>query len=182
MNLISIWFSLSTLLLTAMVSGGYSTSTTPRFDRAVFFTQPPRLLSVTSTFNNVNAPAIYRFTISLSQAAGNSLQRLELKQVSGSEAIQFSPQRVQISREENRRSERTLSAQLTVDQTKQTVLVTIDPPISPGTICTFALRPVRNPSADGIYLLAVTAFPAGEHAQGYFLGFGRFQLYQSGEE
>ena len=53
--------------------------------------------------------------------------------------------------------------------------IAFDPPVSPGTTVTVALRAKRNPSG-GVYLFGVTAFPAGERSWGQFLGYGRLHF------
>jgi hypothetical protein len=165
-----------------MVSGRLTAVIPLPIEQTLSFIQPPRLLSVTSSSTNVNAPAIYHFTIALPMTAGKPLERLVFKQISGSETIEFSPRRVQVFTGERRQPDRSVTVQATVEARTGAVFVTLNPPIPPGTSITVALRPIRNPSADGIYLIEVTAFSAGEGSHGQFLGFGRFQFYQSGEE
>jgi hypothetical protein len=68
---------------------------------------------------------------------------------------------------------------VTADEENQTVSVTFDPPVPPGTVVTLGLKAERNPRSGGVYLFGVTAFPPGESAYGQFLGYGRFNFYES---
>ncbi|MDZ4877634.1 MAG: hypothetical protein CLLPBCKN_007069 [Chroococcidiopsis cubana SAG 39.79] len=54
-------------------------------------------------------------------------------------------------------------------------MIAFDPPVSPGTTVTVALRAESNPDG-GIYLFGVTAFPAREKSSGQFLGYGRLHF------
>ncbi len=58
-------------------------------DGTVYFAQPPRLVSATTTFRNPGVWATYYFTIRLPDNAGEPLQRVTLTQQEGLEDIRF---------------------------------------------------------------------------------------------
>lgn len=145
--------------------------------RAIAFIKPPRLLSTSATSNNTSAPATYYFTIALPPDAREPLQKITIKQVSGGQAIRFNLKRTQVFAGKPGQFSALLPSQATTDQS--TLVITLTPPIAPGTTFTLALRPLRNPDSEGTYFLEVSAFPAGNHVNSQSLGFGRFQFQRS---
>ncbi|WP_341531105.1 DUF2808 domain-containing protein [Nostoc sp. UHCC 0302] len=148
-------------------------------DGTVYFVQPPSLVSATTTYKGVNVwGATYYFTISLPENAGEPLQRVTITQREGAENIRYDLDntRAFVGTSARKGSQLTLGAVTRTRETR-TVSVNFDPPVTPGQTVTIALRPVKNPSFSGVYLLGVTAFPVGEKSHGQFLGFGRFQFY-----
>ena len=117
-----------------------------------------------------------------SQLSGGQRQRVAIAQQEGSDDIEFDlkESRAYEGSRRNRESEIPLIAAKPKDN-RQTLEISFDPPVSPGKTVTIALKPVRNPRYGGVYLFGVTAFPAGEKARSYFLGFGRLHFYESGD-
>jgi hypothetical protein len=117
------------------------------------------------------------------QNAGEPLGRIEIAQ---QDASNFA-RNVEFELEDSRafvgtrgdRGEALTLGNVTADEENQTVSVTFDPPVPPGTVVTLGLRAERNPRSGGVYLFGVTAFPPGESAYGQFLGYGRFNFYES---
>ncbi|MEO0844697.1 MAG: DUF2808 domain-containing protein, partial [Cyanobacteria bacterium J06643_5] len=72
-----------------------------------------------------------------------------------------------------------LPLEITEKPKSKTVSVIFNPAVEPGKTVTIALKPVRNPSTEGIYLFGVTAFPEGEKSHGQFLGYGRLHFYRN---
>ncbi|MBD2464661.1 DUF2808 domain-containing protein [Oscillatoria sp. FACHB-1407] len=150
-------------------------------DGRVYFVQPPRLTYSATTRNLTSAPgATYYFTLTVPDNAGEPLQRVAIAQENGSTSSRL----VRYELDETRaftgtrgdRGEALTLADTTFDRDTQTVTVTFDPPVPPGTTVTIGLRPDRNPNAGGTYLFGVTAYPAGDTPYGQFLGYGRFQF------
>ncbi|MEH2143915.1 DUF2808 domain-containing protein [Nostoc sp.] len=151
-------------------------------DGIVYFVQPPKLVDATTTYKDVNIwGATYYFTINLPDNAGESLQKVTIAQREGSENIRYDLNDTYafVGKSDRKETRLTLGA-VTSDRKTRTVTVNFDPPVTPGQTVTIALRPVKNPSFSGVYLLGVTAFPVGENSHGQFLGFGRFQFYSNG--
>lgn len=160
---------------------GESTPAVELTDGKVYFIQPPRLLKAVTTFKNVNVPgATYYFTINLPKNAGESLQKVKINQHEGFDRIRFDlDDSFAFRGRPSNRGER-LALNTTSDRELKTVSLKFNPPVSPGETVTIALKPVRNPGTEGVYLFGVTAFPRGENSHGQFLGFGRFHFYGDG--
>lgn len=156
-------------------------------DGTVYFVQPPSLsYAATTRSNTFVSNATYYFTVNLPDNAGEPLQQVTIAQQDGSTAarrVRFdaAESRAFVGTRRNRQAELPIAV-ATYDEDNQTVSLTFDPPISPGTTFTVGLRPRRNPRTDGVYLFGVTAFPAGESAYGQFLGFGRLHFYDGGSD
>ncbi|HAX80610.1 MAG TPA: hypothetical protein DCY88_33435 [Cyanobacteria bacterium UBA11372] len=162
---------------------GQSASAVTLSDGTVNFMGVPRLEGASTTFNQTYAwGATYYFTIFVPEDAGERLQRIAIAQTEGSDDIEFDLEesRAYEGKRRNRESEIPLIAAKPKDN-RQTLEISFDPPVSPGKTVTIALKPVQNPRYGGVYLFGVTAFPAGEKARSYFLGFGRLHFYDSGD-
>jgi hypothetical protein len=153
-------------------------------DGRVYFERPPSLVYSGTTRNRVSAyNPTYYFTLEVPQNAGEPLGRIEIAQ---QDASNFA-RNVEFELEDSRafvgtrgdRGEALTLGNVTADEENQTVSVTFDPPVPPGTVVTLGLRAERNPRSGGVYLFGVTAFPPGESAYGQFLGYGRFNFYES---
>lgn len=150
-------------------------------DGRVYFVQPPRLTDSTTTRTQTSAwGATYYFTLTVPEDAGEPLQRVAIAQRDGSTSARLVQYDLEDTRAfigtRSRRGEALTVGETTFDRDTQTVTVTFDPPVPPGTTVTLGLRPDRNPDAGGTYLFGVTAYPAGDVPYGQFLGYGRFQF------
>lgn len=147
-------------------------------DGTVYFNTPPTLGNVYNTIRRTTASnGVYYFTLTLPENAGEPLQRIAITQrdaSSTSRMVQYNTDDTQAFTGTHRHPGEPLTVkQTTYDRDTQTAIVTLDPPVPPGTTVTIGLHPVRNPQVDGIYLFEVTAYPAGEKTYGQFLGYGR---------
>lgn len=148
-------------------------------DGKVYFVQVPRLLKATTTFDDVNIwGATYYFTVKVPLDAGEPLQTITINQHSGLDKIHFDLEDSFAISKSNGKKQK-LPLQITEKPKSKTVSVTFDPPVEPGKTIAIALKPVRNPSVEGVYLFGVTAFPAGEKSHGQFLGYGRLHFYRN---
>lgn len=145
--------------------------------RPISFMNPPRLLKTSTTSNNINAPALYFLTIAHPPDAREPIQKITIQQVSGGQSIQFNLRRTQVYEGRREQQNTLLPSQMTAK--RNTLTISLTPPISPGTIFTVVLNPVRNPDSEGTYFFGVTAFPLGANVDSQFLGFGRFQFQRS---
>lgn len=145
-------------------------------DGTFYFVQPPSLLRARTTDKGVRAlGAKYYFTLSVPEGAGEPLQRVTIAQQEGADTIRFSLDKTQAFADDE--GDKLALGKVTRDKATRTVSVVFNPPVPPGQTVTVRLRPFQNPSAPGVYLFGVTAFPQGEKAHGQFLGFGRLQFY-----
>ncbi|MBW4617090.1 MAG: DUF2808 domain-containing protein [Desmonostoc vinosum HA7617-LM4] len=151
-------------------------------DGKIYFVQPPSLIAATTTYKEVNAwGATYYFTINLPENAGESLQKVTITQREGVENIHYNLKDTRAFGETRDRKKIPLTlGPVTRESKTRSVSVTFDPPVTPGQKITIGLRPIKNPSFSGVYLLGVTAFPVGEKSHGQFIGFGRLHFYGYG--
>lgn len=139
------------------------------------------MVATTTPYTDTNVwDTTYYFTVELPVTAGEPLQRVTFSQTEGTEHIRFDLKHSSAFEGTRDRRGSKLALKLVKSDPTQPVTVTFDPPVPPGKTVTIGLRTVRNPLFDGIYLFSVTAFPAGEQANGQFLGFGRLQFYTDG--
>lgn len=151
-----------------------------RADGTVAFARSPRLLDAITTFNTVNnRSAKYYFTLELPENAEEPLSKVSISQREGVEDIDFRLDKtLAFEGAPNHRGENLGLQTVTKDEETSAIVVTFDPPIPPGKIFTVGLKPRYNPRYAGVYLFGVTAFPAGEKADGLYLGVGRFHFYR----
>lgn len=147
-----------------------------------YFTHPPLLNNATTTRNSTLEPnPTYYFTLSIPEDAGEPLGQVVINQKDSDTSARL----VRYDTEDTRAFVGTpgdrgeaLPVQTTFDRDAQTVTVTFDQPVAPGTLVTIGLEADRNPRLGGVYLFGVTAYPAGTSAYGQFLGYGRLQFYE----
>jgi Protein of unknown function (DUF2808) len=151
-------------------------------DGTVHFIQPPSLVETGTTHNSINVgDATYYFTIKVPDNASEPLQKVVINQSEGVDNIRFNlKQSVAFAGMRSQKGEKLALQNITNDRQKQTTTITFNPAISPGRTVTIALKPVKNPHNQGVYLFGVSAFPQGEKSRGQFLGFARLQFYSPG--
>ncbi|MEL6221720.1 MAG: DUF2808 domain-containing protein [Cyanobacteria bacterium J06627_8] len=156
-------------------------------DGTVHFENPPRLIDSAIREQSVSDNNVkYFFFLSVPDNAGEPLQRVELVQENGdlfTREIDFEPED-SIAYVGHRRS---VGEELTIGVSEfnddaNTMTLTFDPPIQPGTDLTIRLNAERNPRRSGVYLFGVTAYPEGTTPQGQFLGFGRFHIFDNSND
>ncbi|MEA5596570.1 DUF2808 domain-containing protein [Rivularia sp. UHCC 0363] len=149
-------------------------------DGKVYFVQVPRLVKATTTFDDVNIwGATYYFTVQVPSDAGEPLQKITINQHSGLDNINFDLKDSFAISGTTKSEKEKLPLQITEKRREKTVSLTFNPPVEPGKTINIALKPIRNPSVEGVYLFGVTAFPAGEKSHGQFLGYGRLHFYRN---
>lgn len=155
-------------------------------DGRVAFDYPPSLIDSATTQRSVlDSSAKYYFDLNVPTNAGEPLRQVVITQRDGdsfARQVDFEADetRAFVGTHRNREEELNLS-NVVWNEDEQTLTVTFDPPIAPGTDVTLRLEPERNPRRSGVYLFGVTAFPDGEIPQGQFLGYGRLQFYDRGD-
>jgi hypothetical protein len=153
-------------------------------DGTVYFEKPPSLVDYATTRNTTFAPnPTYYFTVTLPPDAGEPLQRITVEQRDSRTHARRVDYRLSDTDAfvgtRRERGDRLSLGSVAYDRDTQTLAVTFDPPVPPGTTATLALRPRRNPQLDGTYLFRVVAFPPepdNGSAHGQFLGFGRLHF------
>lgn len=143
-----------------------------------FTGQPPSFISAGTPnvyINQVLTP--YYFTINLPPKAIESLGQVTIQQQISPETIQFNLERTQAFQETQAQKRVLTIKNVSLDPKTQTISITFDPPISPGTTVTILLEAQRNPSLVGVYFFDITAYPAGTNPTPLALGAGRFHFH-----
>lgn len=144
------------------------------------FDRSPRLIRTATSYNGPIAPATYHFTLSVPEDAGKPLEAVKIQQRENIDTLVFDQQRQRAFLGDSFAGGAPVSlASIGGEQPSNPgeATVVFDPPVSPGSTVTVALRSKRNPRHGGVYLFGVTAYPAGENGIGQFLGYGRVNLY-----
>ncbi|MDX2099215.1 MAG: DUF2808 domain-containing protein [Leptolyngbyaceae cyanobacterium bins.59] len=148
-------------------------------DGTVHFVQPPRLLSASTTQKSAYAwGATHFFSLEVPANAGEPLQRVTIAPYQAPDSIYYLLRETEAFEGQGWQGGPLLTIrEATQDPQTQAVTVVFDPPVPPGKMVTIGLRPRENPSIGSVYLFGITAYPAGEKAQGQFLGYGRIHFY-----
>lgn len=151
-------------------------------DGTVHFIQPPSLVEAGTTHNSVNVwGATYYFTIKVPDKASEPLQKVVINQHEGVDNIRFNlKESIAFAGTHSQKGEKFALQSVISNRQKQTTTIIFNPAIPPGKTITIALKPVRNPHNEGIYLFGVSASPLGEKTQSQFLGFARLHFYSPG--
>ena len=175
-----IFSTLLTCIIGIEISASRFTQAVQLRDGKVYFVQTPRLVKATTTFDDVNIwGATYYFTVEVPPDAGEPLQKITINQHSGLDKINFDLKNSFAFTKTEKRKKEKLQFQISNKQQAKTVSLIFNPSVDPGNTITIALKPVKNPSVEGIYLFGVTAFPKGEQSHGQFLGYGRLHFYRN---
>ncbi|HHP7232664.1 MAG TPA: DUF2808 domain-containing protein [Xenococcaceae cyanobacterium] len=152
-------------------------------DGTVSFNQSPLLTDAHTTFSSARARgATYYFDVELPTDVGEPLQQVVIRQRQGAEAIEFKLDQTVAYIGNHRQKEQQLEiGSVSQAEASNGIEIVFDSPIPPGTNFTVGIKPTKNPFYDGVYLFGVTAFPAGEQANGLYLGVGRLHFYRSGD-
>jgi Protein of unknown function (DUF2808) len=144
-------------------------------DGTVQFAGVPRLGKVSTTDNQAYAwGATYWFTLQVPEDASEPLGRVVLRQEQGLDTVEFNVGRTDAYLNGDRTQ---TTAVESINPTSDTLELTFNPPIPPGSTVTIGLRPYTNPRTGGVYLFGVTTAPAGEKVRDQFIGYGRLQFY-----
>jgi hypothetical protein len=147
----------------------------------VAFNNPPNLIRAATSSSNPNTPATYHFTLSVPKDAGEPLQAVKIVQRQNVDTVAFDMNRSRAFKGDSFAGGPALSLASIGGEAPANpgeAMVVFDPPVSPGSTVTVALKAKHNPWRGGVYLFGVTAYPAGENGIGQFLGYGRIQFHQ----
>ncbi len=144
-----------------------------------FSGDPPAFVTAGTPTSDIYYPnATYYFTMNLPPKAIQSLGQVTIQQQQSPETIQFNLKNTQAFQGTQGRKEKTLNIKtVTLDPRTQTIAITFDPPVPPGTTFTVSLEAKQNPSTSGVYFFDITALPAGTNPSPFELGMARFQFY-----
>ena len=121
----------------------------------------------------------YFFTLDLPADANQSLGQVKMQQQESPQPIQFDLDKTQaFEGTMNKQGQALKLKEVTQDTETQTINVSLEPSVPPGTTFTISLQARQNPSEGGIYQFTVNAFPAGDNPMGLDLGVGRLQFEQ----
>ena len=119
----------------------------------------------------------YYFTLNLPADANQSLGQVTIQQEKNIETIQFELDKTTaFEGTKNKKGQALEIKEVTQDPQTNTINVSFEPPVPPGTTVSISLQAKQNPSDGGIYLFRVNAFPAGNNPMGLDLGVGRLQF------
>ena len=172
--LIGLAVSNATLAIAPIIVGQQASSQT----NSTFFTgKPPTLLAVQTPEHSANWPsAHYYFTFDVPDSSPESLGKITIKQQKNVETINFNLSNTTAFQGTQDNQGDPLPFKIIQDASDQTLVITFDPPITPGKTFTLTLESVKNSSRGGVYLFDVTAFPAGDNSIGLDLGVGRLSF------
>ena len=168
-------------LINMLVSGSLLLSAIPAIATPIgngqhAFDRVPRVVRLTSNLLQTNQSGdTYQLVITVPENAGAPLQAIRIAQPNNQEAIVFQPDKTRIFAS----NPATEIPQVNVGGTGNThdLLIVLHHPVQPGQTVTLDLKPERNPSQGGVYLLGITAYPSGENSPGLFLGYSRLTFY-----
>lgn len=168
------------LLLSGEVYGHFPGRAVEFPDGRVAFNRPPSFYEANTPYPTVWYPQpTYNFILGVPTDAGEPLERVMIQQLPSQEAIFFEVGRTRAFAGFRPRRPLTIG-DVTFDLDQQAVTITFDPPIPPGEVVTIVLGPRWNPTYEGVYLFAVTAYPpGGDRAVGQLIGTGRLQFYRN---
>lgn len=149
-------------------------------DGTAAFSKGPDLIDVVTTFSQARVwGAKYYFTLKVPENSDEPLGKVVIQQRQGQDTIDFTLNQTVAFYGNHRDKGKNIPLATVVRNDDNSIAVVFDTPVSAGTLLTIGLFPRQNPDSGGVYLFGVTAFPAGEKAQGLYLGAGRLQFYDN---
>jgi hypothetical protein len=170
--------------LTCMVAVALPTKLTTAAqlgDGTTVFTSPPRLADFVTLDNDTyDRRPTYYVTVNLPPDAEEPLETLKVTLIEGRfTRLSYRTHDIEVFSGTRRdRGDAYDLATVDYDAESQTLTMQLAEPAAPGQLLTFALRLVRNPRWEGVYLYEVTAAPVGENPQFQRVGTGRIHIYQ----
>lgn len=139
-----------------------------------------RLVDTETTYIETSVrEATYYFTLEVPATASQPLEQVTFTQRQGVETIRFDQKDSRAFEGTPDRKGQNLPVRLAAsDRQNDTLTVTFDRPVPPGKTVTIALRPLRNPTYEGVYLFDLTGFPSPGQTNGQSIGVGRLQFYR----
>ncbi len=145
------------------------------------FDRPPQLVDFVATQDTASRGNVtYYVTVELLPETGEPLKTLTVRLVEGRfPQLNFRTEETATYLGERGDRDRPIALDsATFDADSQTLTLELQEAIAPGQVVTFALRPNRNPSFEGVYLFAVAAAPAGDTPVVQQIGIGRLNIFR----
>lgn len=147
-----------------------------------YFVRSPRLVRTATTFQEVDVPSIYQFTIKVPEDAGASLRAVRIVQDPDQRNVNFNANKSSAYLSDRLAGPTiplaSIGGEAPTDANE--VMVIFDQPVAPGQTVTVALQTDRNPRTGGVYQFGVTAYPQGnDNNNGIQLGYGRVNIYDN---
>ncbi|MCU0542624.1 MAG: DUF2808 domain-containing protein [Oscillatoriaceae cyanobacterium Prado104] len=156
-----------------------ATYAVPRTDGTMTLAQSRLVDTETAYIATSVREATYYFTLEVPATASQPLQQVIFTQIEGVETIRFDEKDSRAFEGTSDRKGQNLPVRLAPsDRQKDTLTVTFDRPVQPGKTVTIALRALRNPDYEGVYLFNLTGFPSTGQTNGQSIGVGRLQFYR----
>ena len=119
----------------------------------------------------------YYFTLDLPADANQSLAQVGIQQEENLENIEFKLDETQaFEGTQDEKGQVLKLKEVTQEAETQTISVSFEEPVPPGTTLTISLQAKRNPSVEGVYLFRVSAVAAGDNSMSLDLGVGRLSF------
>jgi hypothetical protein len=167
---------LNTLVSSSLLLFAAPVIAIPIGDRQYAFDRAPRVVHLASSLSQTHQSGdTYRLVITVPEDAGAPLQAIRITQGNNQEAIVFQPNETRIFA--NNPASEIPSVSVGGTENTSELLIVLHHPVQPGQTVTLHLKPERNPSKDGIYLLGVTTYPSGDNSPGLFLGYSRLTFH-----
>ncbi|MBE7380432.1 MAG: DUF2808 domain-containing protein [Leptolyngbya sp. SIO1E4] len=150
-------------------------------DGTTVFESPPRLVSFVTTRNRTyDRRATYYVTIDLLPEAGEPLKTLQVSLSQGRfTQLDYRLDDIEVFQgDRNQRGAAFPISSAEYDDDTQTLTIHLATAAEPGQTLTFALRPVRNPTREGVYLFNVMAAPEGDLPVFQRVGTGRLHIFR----
>lgn len=154
-------------------------------DGTTVFNTPPRLVDFTALRRDANdRRAIYYVTVDIPANAGEPLKALQVTLIRGRSIprLRYRLDDIEVFQGNRRnRGEALPVATADYDRDTKTLTVQLKEAAAPGQLITFALKPVRNPSRQGVYLFDIGAAPEGENPVMRRIGTGRLDIFEDAD-
>lgn len=180
---IKLWLVTVALLVTIILPDRAPSLQAAQFsDGSTMFDSPPRLVSFTTTRDRVGErDAVYNVTVELLPEAGEPLKTLQVALLEGRfRRLNYRLDDIEVFEGDRSNRGATLAIEsIDYEAGGKTLTVRMADAIAPGQLITFALKPVRNPAREGVYLFDVSAAPDGDRPVYQRVGTGRLNIFRS---
>jgi hypothetical protein len=146
---------------------------------ATYGLEKSRVLNAETTYNQIGVQeATYYFTFKVPNV-GKDTEKVIFTQSEGIETIAFDEKNSIAFAETDTGEKQPLGISVSRNESqKESLIVTFNQPVAPGTKITIALKPVINPSSEGIYLFQVKTLLSDQKTT-LPIGTARLQFYDN---
>ena len=172
---------LGALMVSAIAPQGPASFAAQLGDGSTVFTSPPRLVSFITTDNEAGRKhATYYVTVDLLPEAEEPLKTLKVTLIEGRfTRLDYHTESIEIFAGDRDNRGETYSVEFAeYEEASQTLTIQLVEAALPGQTLTFALKPVRNPTREGVYLFEITAAPDGNNPVFQRVGTARLNIFR----